>query len=102
MLNAQNKELKYINARLRELDSLKEMFRSMVVHDLKSPLGAVLGALNFLLTDPDHSPDDPNQDLLTGAIAAGNQMLRLIETLLERQRLEDGHLKPDAEPVDFS
>ena len=102
MLNAQNKELEYINARLRELDSLKEMFRSMVVHDLKSPLGAVLGALNFLLTDPDHSPLDPNRDLLTGAIAAGNQMLRLIETSLERQRLEDGHLKPDTEPIDFS
>jgi signal transduction histidine kinase len=102
MLNAQNKELQYINAQLRELDSLKEMFRSMVVHDLKSPLAAVLGALNFLLTDPDGSFYDPDQDLLTGAIAAGNQMLRLIETLLERQRLEDGHLKPDAEPVDLS
>jgi signal transduction histidine kinase len=102
MLNAQNKELKYINARLRELDSLKEMFRSMVVHDLKSPLGAMLGALNFLLTDPDSSPKDSSRDLLTGAIAAGNQMLRLIETLLERQRLEDGLLKPDAEPIDFS
>jgi signal transduction histidine kinase len=101
MLNAQNKELKYINARLRELDSLKEMFRSMVVHDLKSPLGAVLGALNFLLTDPDSS-HKANADLLTGAVAAGNQMLRLIETLLERQRLEDGVLKPDAEPFDFS
>jgi two-component system sensor histidine kinase KdpD len=102
MLNAQNKELEYINAQLRELDSLKEMYRSMVVHDLKSPLGAVLGALNFLLTDPDSSSKDPNRDLLTGATAAGNQMLRLIETLLERQRLEDGLLKPDAEPFDFS
>jgi signal transduction histidine kinase len=100
VLNAQNKELKYINAQLRELDSLKEMFRSMVVHDLKSPLGAVLGALNFLLTDP--NPANTNEELLTGAVAAGNQMLRLIETLLERQRLEDGVLKPDSEPFDFA
>jgi signal transduction histidine kinase len=38
--------------------------------------------------------------LLTAATAAGNQMLRLTETLLEGQRLEDGHLKPDIEPID--
>jgi len=101
MFKAQNQELEHTNTRLRELDSLKEMFSSMVVHDLKSPLGAVLGALNFLQTDPDTALDSTNQYLLTGAIAAGNQMLRLIQTLLERQRLEDGHMKPEAEPFDL-
>jgi signal transduction histidine kinase len=34
-------------------------------------------------------------------MAAGNQMVRLTETLLERQRLEDGHLEPDNEPFHF-
>ncbi|MBN1221357.1 MAG: response regulator [Anaerolineae bacterium] len=102
MLKAQNQELEYINARLRELDSLKEMFTSMIVHDLKSPLGAILGALNFLEGTPDDKPNPASHALITGATAAGNQMLRLIQTLLERQRLEDGHLKPDAEPFLFS
>jgi signal transduction histidine kinase len=101
MLNAQNQELAYTNARLRELDSLKEMFSSMVVHDLKSPLASILGALNFLQSDI--SPEDTtHQHLLDGSIAAGHQMLRLIETLLERQKLEEGKLKPDAEPVSYA
>ena len=102
MLKAQNQELEYTNTRLRELDNIKQMFSSMIVHDLKSPLGAMLGALNFLQTDPDSALNSLNQYLVTGAVAAGNQMLRLIQTLLERQRLEDGHMKPDAEPFDLA
>jgi len=101
MLNAQNDELAYINARLRELDSLKEMFSSMVVHDLKSPMASILGALNYL--QGEIPPEETaHQHLLEGSIAAGHQMLRLIETLLERQKLEEGKLKPDAEPISYA
>ncbi len=101
VLQAQNEELTHINAQLRELDSLKETLTSMVVHDLKTPLAAVLGALSFLTTDPGLSLSGVSENFLTGAIAAAHQMVRLIETLLEGQRLEDGHLEPDAEPFDF-
>lgn len=101
VLQAQNEELKYINARLRELDSLKEQLTGMVVHDLKAPLAAVLGALSFLSTDPNLNLSETNEGLLTGAMAAANQMVRLTETLLEGQRLENGHLEPDVEPLDF-
>lgn len=101
-LRAQNEELIHINAQLRELDSLKEKLTSMVVHDLKAPLASVLGALNFLVTDPDLNLDGTSESLLTGAMAAANQMSRLTETLLEGQRLEDGHLELDIEPFDFA
>lgn len=101
MLKAQNKELEYTNARLRELDSLKEMLTGMVVHDLKSPLGAVLGALHFLQTSS-VGADQTSALLLNGAMAAGSQMLRLVETLLEEQRLENGRIKPDTEPFDLA
>ncbi|MDM8529373.1 ATP-binding protein [Anaerolineales bacterium HSG24] len=97
-LRAQNEELQLVNAKLRELDKLKEAFVGMVVHDLKSPLSAVLGALNFTLIDPRISLTDKNRGMLNGAIGAGNQMLRLIETLLEGQRLEDGRVELDVEP----
>ncbi len=100
-LSSQNKELKHINAQLRELDSLKEKLTGMVVHDLKAPMAAVLGALSFLSTDPDLVLSNTNESLLTGAMAAANQMTRLIETLLEGQRLEDGHLELETEPFDF-
>lgn len=100
-LQAQNEELAYTNARLRELDSLKEMLTGMVVHDLKAPLGAVLGTLTFLLTSPKVSLPENIVKLVTGSVAAGHQLLRLIETLLEGQRLEEGRLRPDKEPFDL-
>lgn len=100
-LQAQNEELAYTNAKLRELDSLKEMLTGMVVHDLKAPLGAVLGTLTFLLTSPKVSLPESIEKLITGSVAAGHQLLRLIETLLEGQRLEEGRLKPDKEPFDL-
>lgn len=100
-LQAQNEELQQVNDQLRELDNLKEHFISMVVHDLKSPLSAILGALNFTLIDPRINLTDKNIAMLNGAIGAGNQMLRLIETLLEDQRLKDGRSELDLEPFDF-
>ncbi|MBE7473990.1 MAG: hypothetical protein DPW09_03980 [Anaerolineae bacterium] len=101
VLRAQNEELQYINNQLRELSTLKETLTGMIVHDLKSPLGAVLGAINFLITDPDLNLSSTHARLLTAANAAGDQLLRLTETLLEGQRLEDGHLKPDVEPFEL-
>jgi signal transduction histidine kinase len=101
VLRAQNEELQYSNAQLRELGDLKETLTGMIVHDLKAPLGAVLGAINFLITDPDLALSSTHARLLTAATAAGNQLLRLTETLLEGQRLEEGRIKPDLEPVDL-
>ena len=101
VLQAQNEELQHINNQLRELSNLKETLTGMVVHDLKAPLGAVLGAVNFLITDPDLNLSSTHARLLTAATAAGDQLLRLTETLLEGQRLEDGHLKPDTEPFEL-
>jgi K+-sensing histidine kinase KdpD len=101
VLQAQNEELQYINNQLRELGNLKETLTGMVVHDLKAPLGAVLGAINFLITDPDLNLTSTHARLLTAATAAGDQLLRLTETLLEGQRLEDGHLRPDKEPFEL-
>jgi signal transduction histidine kinase len=101
VLRAQNEELQHINAQLRELGNLKETLTGMIVHDLKAPLGAVLGVINFLITDSDLNLSSTHARLLTAATAAGNQLLRLTETLLEGQRLEDGRIKPDLEPVDM-
>ena len=98
-LQSQNQELRVnLNSQAKEVD--KETFTGMVVHDLKSPLGSILGTLNFLGTDPDLNLSPVIENLLTGSVAAGNQMLRLIETLLEGQRLESGQFEAYPEPFD--
>ncbi|MEW5959507.1 MAG: ATP-binding protein [Chloroflexota bacterium] len=101
VLRAQNEELQHANIELRKLDSMKEMLTGMVVHDLRTPLAAIFGTLSYLTTDPDLDLSDTSEYLLTGAMAAAKQMVRLTETLLEGQRLEQGHFRPDKEPFDF-
>jgi len=101
-LQAQNDELEHINSNLREIDSQRERLTSITVHDLKSPLGSILGTFNFLLTDPDLDFSEINKNLLNGAMAAGNQMLRMIETMLDRYRLETGKFEAYPEPFDLS
>ncbi|MDX1520962.1 MAG: hybrid sensor histidine kinase/response regulator [Anaerolineae bacterium] len=97
-LQAQNQELQLINTQLQGLGNSQETFAGMMVHDLKSPLGAIMGTINFLMTDPDLNLSPVNENLLNGAVAAGNQMLRLVETLLEGNRIELGKFKPLPEP----
>jgi signal transduction histidine kinase len=99
-LRAQNNELSLVNEQLRQVDKLKETLTGMLVHDLKSPMAAVIGALHFALMDPSSQVSDTSQHFLKAALAAGNQMTRLADTLLDEQRLEAGQLKLDTEPVD--
>ena len=101
-LRAQNDELQLINLKLKGLDNPKETFAGIMVHDLKSPLGSILGTLNFLATDPDLNLSPMNENLLNGSVAAGQQMLRLVETLLEGQRFESGSFQVYREPFDLA
>lgn len=101
-LQAQNEELEHININLRETDTQREKVTSMMVHDLKSPLGSILGTLNFLVTDPDLELSTINENLLNGAIAAGSQMLRMIEAMLDRHRLESGSFEAYQEPFELT
>jgi signal transduction histidine kinase len=100
-LQAQNEELQLL-ARQPNNSDQRGNFMGMVVHDLKSPLGSILGTLNFIATDPELEIPPISQNLLSGSVAAGNQMLRLIETMLEGQRLESGEFEVYTEPFDLA
>ena len=99
-LQGQNKELNVTNERLRALHIAKQTLASMIVHDLRTPLTAVMGALALLEMDPSLSLSERQQETIDGAHAAGQQMVRLIDALLDLQRLEEGQLPLTLEPVD--
>jgi signal transduction histidine kinase len=75
-LQGQNKELHVTNERLRVLHNAKQTLAGMIVHDLRTPLSAVMGALALLEMEPS---------------------LDLTE---RQQRLEQGQLPLTLEPVD--
>lgn len=99
-LQGQNQELQMTNERLRLLHNAKQTFASMVVHDLRTPLSAMMGTLALLQIDATLKLSERQQELLKGALAAGQQLVRLTETLLDLQRLEEGQMPLTMEPVD--
>ena len=99
-LQGQNKELHVTNERLRALHIAKQTLASMIVHDLRAPLSAVTGALALLEMDPSLNLSERQQETMGGAMAAGQQLVRLIDALLDLQRLEEGQMPLNLEPVD--
>jgi signal transduction histidine kinase len=59
-----------------------------------------MGALTLMQMDPTVSLGERQQETMSGALAAGQQLVRLTDTLLDLQRLEQGHMPLDLEPVD--
>ncbi len=99
-LQGQNKELHVTNERLRALHIAKQTLASMIVHDLRTPLTAVMGALALLEMEPSLELSERQKGTMDGALAAGQQMVRLIDALLDLQQLEEGQLPLSLEPVD--
>jgi len=99
-LQGQNKELRMTNERLRALHNATQTLASMIVHDLRTPLSAVMGAMALLEMDPSLELSERQQETIDGALAAGQQLVRLIDALLDLQRLEEGQLPLTLEPVE--
>jgi two-component system, sensor histidine kinase and response regulator len=81
--------------KLQALERMKDDLMKMIVHDLKSPLSAVLATFEVIL-DGDVGPlGDDQRQLLDAAQEHGSAMLQLIDDLLELTRLEETRLLPE-------
>jgi two-component system sensor histidine kinase/response regulator len=85
--------------KLRELEKMRDDLMKMIVHDLKTPLTAVLATLEMLL-DGDFGAVTPEQRKAIGdAEGKSEDLLALIGDLLEVWRLEETNLTLDLQPV---
>ena len=76
----------------KELEKVRDDLMKMIVHDLKSPLTSVIGAMEMLI-DGDFGPLSDNQRQALGETEKRAQdLLALIEDLLEVARLEESRL----------
>ncbi len=84
----------------KELEKVRDDLMKMIVHDLKSPLTSIIGAMEMLI-DGDFGPLQSQQrSALADAETRAEDLLALIEDLLEVARLEETamalHLTPTA------
>jgi signal transduction histidine kinase len=85
----------------REIEQAREAITETIVHDVRSPMSAIVGALE-LLSDTLEDKDDPiiEQSLLV-AHRSANRVLSLTEALLDIARLQSGRVEIDFQSVDL-
>jgi len=100
-LRAQQQELAQQNAQLRSLQRFKDEATAMLVHDLKSPLSAMMMNLDFALDDlPPQGETEDVRAALAESRAAGAKLFRMIANMLDIARSDDGRLQPKRAFVD--
>lgn len=88
-------ELKLTNAALERASRIKDETLNTVSHDLRSPLGVLLGFVRLLKTDAGEDEVKRGQ-FLERMDDTGNRMLELLNDLLDLRRIESGRIELDA------
>ncbi|MGD8603276.1 MAG: ATP-binding protein, partial [Anaerolineales bacterium] len=87
----------------KELEKAQEQLTEMIVHDLRSPLTAILGSINLLEKS---QTDLPQNAVVNQALSVSRrsvqQLLSLVNSLLDIAKLESGELKLVLESVDLA
>jgi len=74
----------------RALDRMKDEFISTVSHELRTPLTSVRGALGLLSADVLATRPEKTQQMLDIAISNSDRLIRLINDILELERIGSG------------
>jgi PAS domain S-box-containing protein len=73
---------------LYAIERMKEEFVSIVSHELRTPLGSLRGSLGLLLTGKLGNLSEKGQRMLNIAINNTDRLVRLIDEILDLERLE--------------
>ena len=75
---------------LKKIEQLKSQFVSMVAHELKTPLAAVLGYLDILIDENMKIPMEKRREYLSRSEIRLKGSLELVNDLLDISRMETG------------
>ncbi|MBI4665696.1 MAG: PAS domain-containing sensor histidine kinase [Nitrospinae bacterium] len=96
--------LKLAKERAEDATALKDKFVSLVSHDLRAPLGSIIGMLRLMESEVGQKGGVLELDPLRRAMAAGDGLLSMIDKLLDISRLQTGRIRAkkiflDAKPL---
>jgi signal transduction histidine kinase len=93
-------ELKRQNEELRRLDTMKDEFLSIISHELRTPINAIMG-FGSVLDDELVGALNPEQHLyLQKMLSGSDHLLSLVDELLDLSRIQAGQLLLERGPVD--
>lgn len=86
--------------KLKEVDKMKDMFISMASHELRSPLGAIKGYIDFLKDKKEVSADEESKHYVENIESSVNRLNGLVSDMLEVSRLEGNRMPMEITKVD--
>jgi signal transduction histidine kinase/ActR/RegA family two-component response regulator len=89
-------ELQATNEQLRSANSAKNEFLSRMSHELRSPLGAIMGFGQLLAFD---DIDEDHRHKVSMILKASDHLLAIVDEVLDISRVEEGSLSISAEVV---
>lgn len=84
----------------KEIDRLKNEFISTVSHELRTPLTSIHGSLGLLLGGVAEELSGQSKSLIDIAYNNTERLVRLINDILDIEKIEGGHLVFDLQAVD--
>ncbi|HEY9627288.1 MAG TPA: PAS domain S-box protein [Coleofasciculaceae cyanobacterium] len=84
----------------RTLDRMKNEFISIVSHELRTPLTAIRGSLGLILRGVYDKKPEKKHRMIEIAAQESNRLVRLVNDILDLQRLESGRMKLDLQACD--
>ena len=98
---AMNDALARTNARLRELDQMKDAFLSMVTHELRTPLTVISGITEMLETGIYGEMTSDHAEHIRQIGAQSARLRHLVNDLLDLSKIEAGRMVLRLEPVEL-
>ncbi|MFN7928773.1 MAG: HAMP domain-containing sensor histidine kinase [Blastocatellia bacterium] len=95
-----NEALVQANARLAELDRMKDTFLSMITHELRTPMTAMMGLAENLEAGVYGPLNEAQTENLKKIIERGARLRQLVNDLLDLSKMESGMMRLQREPLD--
>ncbi len=92
-------ELQHSNKKLKELNDTKDKFFSIISHDLRGPMGAIIGSTELLIRNVEKENIEKIKNNVNLLYDTGKTTYKLLENLLEWSRMQTGIIIFEPEPV---
>lgn len=104
LIEERTQELKQKNIELEQLNEKKNEFLGIAAHDLRNPLGAIIGFLDLMYSDMKEGRLNLKEAMadLKMIMNSARQMVQLITELLDISAIESGKIRMDIQPVNLN
>lgn len=103
-LYSQHRKIKYqqtINARLKQIDKLKDEFLASTSHELRTPLNGIIGITESVIDGVTGPLSDSTKNNLSMVVSSGKRLSNLINDILDFSKLKNGSLMLHKKPIDL-